>query len=324
MIHRPLSRIVVLAGGVGGSRFVRGVAPLAAPGRTTVIINTGDDDQFHGLQVSPDADTILYVLAGLADTRRGWGRRGESFRTLGALRTLGNQTWFQLGDLDLATHIDRTARRLAGEPLSAIIATHARALGISTRLLPMTDAPVRTRIRTARGELAFQEWLVRERARPKVLSIRYVGCRKADPAPGVLDAIAAADVILLAPSNPFVSLGPILAVRGVRRALRAARAPIVAISPLIGGRSVRGPADRMMRALGVPCGPAGLAALFSDLLDGIVVDDCDLASARRGLPANVAITATNLLMTSPARSREVADVALQLAHSLARPEGDRP
>ncbi len=319
MIKQASSGVVVLAGGVGGSRFVRGVVPLEPPGGTTVIINTGDDEEFHGLHVSPDADTMLYVLAGLADSRRGWGRRGESFRTLTALAALGTEAWFQLGDLDFATHIDRTSRLRRGESLSQVLAAHTRALGVTARLLPMSDDSVRTRIKTDSGVLAFQDWFVREKARPAVRALRYAGARVARPAPGVLEAIAAAEIILLAPSNPFVSLGPILAIPGIRRSLREASAPIIAISPLIGGRAVKGPADRMMRTLGVAPGPEGIGSLLSDLIDGIVVDDRDVARARKRLPGNVAITATNLLMSSEAASRRVAGVALELARALPRP-----
>ncbi len=313
---RP-GKVTVLAGGVGAARLLRGLAAVVPARDLTVVVNTGDDDVFHGLHVSPDIDTILYTLAGLSDPGRGWGLRGDTFHAIDALARYGRETWFRLGDRDLATHLYRTTERAAGRRLSTITEAQTRALGVGVRILPMSDDPVRTVIETARGRLSFQEYLVRERARPSVRAIRYHGVRKARPAPGVLPAIRNARVLIVAPSNPFVSIAPILGVPGVRDALRRAAAPVIAVSPLIGGRPVKGPADRMMRSLGMRPDPVHLAGLYSDLLDGLVLDDTDA----RFLPAlearRIRAATTNTLMKTPARSTAVAQEVLHLAHAVA-------
>ena len=311
-----IGKVTLLAGGVGAARLLRGLAALVRPSRLTVIVNTADDDVFHGLQVSPDVDTILYTLAGLSDPGRGWGLLGDTFQAVDALEKYGVDTWFRLGDRDLATHLFRTQRLAAGAPLSEVTAEQTRSLGVKVRVLPMTDGRVRTQIDTAQGRLSFQEYLVRERARPSVRSIRYAGIRTAKPAPGVLAAIEQADVVVIAPSNPFVSIGPILGLAGVRAAVRRATAPVVAVSPLIGGRPVKGPADRMMRSLGMKPSPLPLAELYKDLLDGMVIDTADRSFVPALEERGLRVATTNTLMKTPTRSTAVAREVLSLADSV--------
>jgi len=316
-VKRPrIGKVTVLAGGVGAARLLRGLATLVRPSDLTVIVNTADDDVFHGLHVSPDVDTVLYTLGGLADPGRGWGILGDTFRTIEALGAYGSDTWFRLGDRDLATHLFRTEERRAGRPLSEITAAQARALGVEVTVVPMTDGDVRTIIDTAQGRLSFQEYLVRERARPAVRSIHYEGIRSAKPAPGVLSAVETADLVIIAPSNPFVSIGPILGLAGVRAALRRATAPVVAVSPLIGGRPVKGPADRMMRSLGMKPSPIPLAELYRDLLHGLVIDTADRSFVPALEDRGLRVIATNTLMKTQARSVAVAREVLSLADSV--------
>ncbi|GIU86873.1 MAG: hypothetical protein KatS3mg009_1388 [Acidimicrobiia bacterium] len=228
--------LAALAGGVGAARFLSGLVQAVPPAEVVAIVNTADDDEFHGLHVSPDLDSVTYTLAGAANAAQGWGLEGETFTTLTALERYGVPTWFRLGDRDLATHLYRTQRLRAGATLSEVTAEIARAWGVACTLRPMTDDPVRTRITVAGGrELAMQEWFVRERAEPPVVAVRFAGADAARPAPGVLDALAAADAILVCPSNPVVSIGPILAVPGVRDVLAARRRRVVAVSPIVGG-----------------------------------------------------------------------------------------
>lgn len=311
-----IGKVTLLAGGVGAARLLRGLATLVRPTDLTVVVNTADDDVFHGLQVSPDVDTILYTLAGLSDPGRGWGLLGDTFHAVDALEKYGVDTWFRLGDRDLATHLFRTQRLAAGAPLSEVTAEQTRSLGVKVRVLPMTDGRVRTQIDTAQGRLSFQEYLVRDRAKPSVRSIRYAGIRTAKPAPGVLAAIEQADVVVIAPSNPFVSIGPILGLAGVRAAVRRATAPVVAVSPLIGGRPVKGPADRMMRSLGMKPSPLPLAELYKDLLDGMVIDTADRSFVPALEERGLRVATTNTLMKTPARSTAVAREVLSLADSV--------
>jgi LPPG:FO 2-phospho-L-lactate transferase len=311
-------RVVVLAGGVGAARLLRGMTNLVPGDRLTVVVNTGDDDVFHGLAVSPDIDTILYTLSGLADTRRGWGLLNDTFGALAMLGRYGRDTWFQLGDRDLGTHLFRTERLRLGDTLSAVTDAQRRALGVSARLLPMSDDPVRTIVETQNGRRSFQEYLVRDRAREAVRAIRYSGARAARPADGVLRAIEQASLAVIAPSNPFVSIGPILAVPGIRQALRRTEAPVIAVSPLIGGRTVKGPADRMMRALGYRPRPGGLARIYGDFLDGMVIDKADQGYAARLESDGLGVAVLDTLMSSPVRSTAVARAVLELGQASAR------
>lgn len=301
-------KVTVLSGGVGGARFVQGVVQALAPGEVTVVGNVGDDVEVLGLHVSPDLDSITYALAGLNDEERGWGRAGETWRVLESAGTLGGETWFRLGDLDLGVHLVRTQALRAGEPLSGVTARIASALGIETPLLPATDDRLRTWIATPAGELPFQEWFVARGHRDEVDGLRFDGAVQAVPAPGVLEALRAADVLLLAPSNPYVSLAPILAVPGVREALVARTVPCVAVSPLVGGRAVKGPADRMLARLAGGTSPAHVASCYRGLIDALVVDGADAADLE-GL-GDVRPIVTRTLMVDGDARRALAEAAL--------------
>jgi len=300
--------VVVLSGGVGGARFVRGVVAVAGAASTAVIGNVGDDVEVLGLHVSPDLDSILYALAGRADEQRGWGRAGETWRALEAVRDLGGESWFALGDLDLGLHLVRTQALRAGEPLSAVTVRLAAALMVETRILPATDDPLRTWLDTPAGSFPFQEWFVARGHRDEVDAVRFEGAGEARPAPGTLEAIAAADLILVAPSNPYVSIHPILAVEALREALVARRVPCVAVSPLIGGRAVKGPADRMLRRLAGGTSPLQVTQCYEGLIDAIVIDEAD-ADDVDGL-GDVRPIVTRTLMRDDDARRRLAEVAL--------------
>jgi LPPG:FO 2-phospho-L-lactate transferase len=301
----------VLAGGVGGARFLRGLSRLTDPRRLTVIGNTGDDEEFHGLHVAPDLDTVLYTLAGRAHPVHGWGLRGETFACLDALRDLGEPTWFRLGDRDLATHLVRTRRLRAGWRLSRVTRALAAVHAVAVRLLPMTDDRVRTFVHTERGRLPFQTYLVRHRGRGRVRRIEVAGAARARPAPGVLDAFRHADAIVLAPSNPLVSIGPILAVPEIRRALARRRAPAAAISPLVGGRPLRGPLHRMLRGLGHEVSPRGVARLYRGLIDVFVLDRVDARWAPAIEALGMRAVVTDTVMGTPSRARRLAAAVLR-------------
>jgi len=277
------TKVTLLAGGVGAARLLRGLADVVDPRDLSVIVNTGDDDQFYGLHISPDIDTILYTLAGLAPRARGWGIRGDTHRALRGLERFYGTAWFRLGDEDLATHLFRSERMRVGWTLSRCTQAMAQSLGVRVRVLPATDDRLRTIIHTVRGPLAFQEYLVRLRARPRVTRVTYEGAAKARPAAGVIEAIENADVVIVAPSNPFVSIGPILAVKGIRAALRKARTRAVAISPLVGGRAVKGPLVSMLRGFGLRPDSKALANIYAGLVSTLVVapGDGSSTSARR-------------------------------------------
>jgi LPPG:FO 2-phospho-L-lactate transferase len=301
-------RIAVLSGGVGGARFVRGVVDVADPASVTVVGNVGDDVEVLGMHVSPDLDSILYALAGVNDETRGWGRAGETWHALDTVSTLGGQDWFRLGDLDLGLHLVRTQALRAGQPLSAVTARIAAALGVDARLLPATDDRLRTWIGTAAGEFPFQEWFVARGHRDDAERLRFEGAESASPAPGVLEAIDAADLLLIAPSNPYVSIEPILAVTAVRDALARRRVPCVAVSPLIGGRAVKGPADRMLRGLAGGTSPRHVAGCYAGLIDALVVDEAD-ADDLDGL-GDVRPIVTRTLMADADARRRLAETAL--------------
>ena len=300
--------VVVLSGGVGGARFVRGVVAVAGAASTTVIGNVGDDVEVLGLHVSPDLDSILYALAGLADEGRGWGRAGETWRALESVREFGGEGWFALGDLDLGLHLVRTQALRNGEPLSAITARLAATLGVRPRLLPATDDRLRTWLDTLAGSFPFQEWFVARGHRDDADSVRFEGAESASPAPGVLAAIDAADLLLIAPSNPYVSIAPILAVPALRDALERRRVPCVAVSPLIGGRAVKGPADRMLARIAGGTSPRHVAGCYTGLIDTIVLDEADAADLD-GLGDVRPIVARTLLSDADAR-RRLAETAL--------------
>jgi len=300
--------LVVLSGGVGGARFVRGVVDVVDPARVTVVGNVGDDLEVLGMHVSPDLDSILYALADLNDERRGWGRADETWNALDTVASLGGESWFRLGDRDLGLHLIRTEALRGGATLSAVTARIGRELGVESRLLPATDDRLRTWIATEAGEFTFQQWFVARRHRDEVDALRFEGAETATPAPGVVEAIAAADLLLLAPSNPYVSIAPILAVRAVREALEQRRVPCVAVSPLIGGRAVKGPADRMLRRLAGGTSPAQVASCYLGLIDSLVVDEAD-AHDLAGL-GDVRPIVTRTLMSDADARRRLAEVAL--------------
>ncbi|HYK06590.1 MAG TPA: 2-phospho-L-lactate transferase [Gaiellaceae bacterium] len=299
-------KVVLLSGGVGGARFARGLVDVAGGANVTVVGNVGDDLEVLGMSVSPDLDSILYALAGLSDEERGWGRAGETWEALGTVSALGGEDWFRLGDRDLGLHLVRTQALRAGEPLSAVTAGLARALGIEAAVLPATDERLRTWIDTPAGSFAFQEWFVARGHRDEVDGVRFEGV--AGAAPGVLDAIEGAEAILIAPSNPYVSIWPILAVPEIRAALESRRVPCVAVSPLVGGRAVKGPADRMLARMAGGTTPEHVAGCYAGLIDALVVDESDPTG-----PAAVRRVATRTLMTDLAASRRLAEAALGAA-----------
>lgn len=267
-------QVAVLCGGLGGSRFAHAAALAIGDEYVTVIGNVGDDLEFLGLHVSPDLDTVLYTLAGLLDENRGWGVRDETYAVLGQAQSLGAETWFTLGDRDIGLHVLRTERLRRGEPLSAVMKGLATSLGVSARLLPATDDPLRTVVLTEAGELDFQTWFVGRRHQDEVRGLRYDGAEASRPAPGVLDAIASAEAVIIAPSNPFVSIAPILAVPAIRSAVEA-HPRVAAISPLVAGEAIRGPLAGMMRSLGHESSALGVARLYAGLAGIFVLDTAD-------------------------------------------------
>lgn len=301
-------RIACLSGGVGGAKFVRGLHDVLSPGELTVVGNVGDDVEVLGLHVSPDLDSVLYALAGVNDEERGWGRADETWRVLGSVREWGGEDWFQLGDLDIGIHLVRTQALRRGEPLSAVTRRLAGAARLTTLLLPATDDRLRSRIVTPAGTFALQEWFVGRRHEDVVDGVVYEGADAATPAPGVLDAIRGADALVLAPSNPYVSLGPILAVPAIREAIAGRRVRSIGVSPLIGGRAVKGPLDRMLTRMAGGTTPAHVAACYEGLLDLLVIDAAD-APAR----APVSLVVTETLMDDRAASRRLAEAVLEAA-----------
>jgi LPPG:FO 2-phospho-L-lactate transferase len=308
-------KIAVLSGGVGGARFLRGLMGVVEPGNVSIIGNVADDLEVLGLRVSPDLDSILYTLAGLADDERGWGRAGESWQALETVATLGGESWFRLGDRDIGLHLVRTELLRAGVPLSEATERIAHALGLEAALLPATDDPVRTFLETPDGTFPFQTWFVARGHRDEVDAVHYAGAPEASAAPGVADALHEADLILIAPSNPYVSIGPILAVAQIRSALEQRAVPCVAISPLIGGRAVKGPADRMLTRLAGGTTPTHVAGCYDGLIDVLVVDEADeLATPVPGLRRTVV---TQTLMSDAAAARRLAAAAVHAAGALA-------
>jgi LPPG:FO 2-phospho-L-lactate transferase len=303
--------VLALSGGIGGAKLALGLCRVLPPGALTVVANTGDDFVHLGLAVSPDLDTLLYTLAGLDNPATGWGRRDETWTFMAALEALGGETWFKLGDGDVATHVERTRRLAAGESLSAITDDFRRRLGISARLVPMSDDPVRTRLLGPEGWLDFQDWFVRRQCAPVIREITFAGAETASPHPDFLSALAdpGLDMVVICPSNPFISIDPILALPGAREALRRCPAPVVAVSPIIGGRAVKGPTAKMMAELGLPVDAAAVARHYADLLDHYVIDEADAgAAAEFGVP----FTATRTLMETLADREALARVVLGL------------
>jgi LPPG:FO 2-phospho-L-lactate transferase len=307
--------ITVLAGGVGASRFLQGLYQVEDPASISVISNTGDDVEMFGLHVSPDTDIVLYALAGAVNPETGWGLTGDTFAVVDQLQRFGYERWFNLGDRDLAMAIHRTRLLHEGAPMHEIVAGLARAWGLDCTVLPMTNEPVRTMITGPEGELAFQEYMVRLRTELDVRSIRFAGIEQAKPAPGVIDALSDAEAVILAPSNPFVSIGPILAVAGVRDALEQTKAVRVAISPIIAGQVVKGPAAKMMTTLGYEVSALGVAKIYDGLVDLFVLDEQDRALAPRVEALGMRVLVTDTMMTSMERKAELARDVVAAARS---------
>ncbi len=303
--------VVVLAGGLGGSRLARALAETIDPHELTIVGNVGDDLEVLGLHVSPDLDTILYTLTGRLDESKGWGRAGETWNALETVAELGGESWFRLGDFDLGVHLVRTQALRSGEPLSAVTARLARAFGLEPALLPATDDRLRTWLDTPAGELPFQKWFVARGHRDDVDAVRFEGAEAATPAPGVVAALEAADLIAIAPSNPFVSIGPILAVSAIREAIERRRAPAVAVSPLIGGEAVRGPAARMLQRLRGGTGPQQVTDCYEGLIDALVIDEADAEEE-----AGIRTIVTRTLMDDAEGRRRVAEAVLETAAAL--------
>ena len=289
--------ITVLSGGIGGSRFLQGLVGVVDPHDITVVVNTGDDADFYGLRVCPDLDIITYTLAGLVDEEKGWGFRGETFHFLESMGRFGQETWFNLGDRDLATHVQRTVLLRQGLSLSQVAGAVASALGIEVRLLPMSDDPVPTKVATEAGTLGFQEYLVKRGARDRVLAVEYAGADAAAPAPGVIDAIVGARAVVVAPSNPIGSIGPILALPGVREAVRRTRARVAAVSPVVDGRAFQPPTAEMMEGLGLEVSAYQVARLYEDFIDLMVIDDADAHLAPKIRELGVEVLVTDAVMS---------------------------
>jgi LPPG:FO 2-phospho-L-lactate transferase len=305
-------KLAVLAGGVGGARFVQALSEVVAPRDVTVIANVGDDLEVHGLHVSPDLDTLLYTLAGLGDTERGWGRAGETWNARETVEQLGGETWFQLGDRDLGLHLVRTDALRGGEPLSAVTARIAAAVGLEQTLLPATDDFLRTRVRTPEGVFEFQEWFVARGHRDRVEGVVYEGSEAAMAAPGVLAALEEADLIAIAPSNPFVSIGPILAVAELRAAVERRRDHVVAVSPLIGRRAIKGPAAAMFESLAGGAGAGDVAGFYEGLIGALVIDEADAVDAAAVEERGARPLVTRTLMSEPKARRALVETVLGL------------
>ncbi len=305
--------ILTLAGGVGAARFLEGLVQITPAETITAVVNTGDDFVLHGLHIAPDVDIVTCTLAGVIDQAQGWGISGDTTACMEWLGRLGAATWFKLGDRDLALHIQRTALLRAGHSLSAVAEQFRQALGVAVRIIPMSDQPVPTHIITAAGEMHFEEYFVQRRAVDEVLGVRFVGAEEAAPAPGVLEGIAGAEVVLLAPSNPIVSIGPILALPGVRRALRNTPAPVVAVSPIVGGAPIKGPAAPLMRAAGLEVSAVGIAQAYHDFLDVLVIDEVDAGLKDAVEALGVRAVVTDTIMRGPQEKAHLARVALEAA-----------
>ncbi len=314
-------RVVVFTGGTGGTKLVQGLQRVIAAEELAVVVNTGDDIEWWGLHVSPDVDSVLYGVSGLLSADRGWGVNDDSFRCLERMKQLGDPAWFGVGDLDLATHLTRTSLLRHGLTLTDATAELARRMGIAIRVLPMSDHRVSTMLDTSKGRLSFQEYFVRERHNVEVSRVDFVGAEFAQPAPEVLEAIGAAELIVFAPSNPVTSIGPILAIPGIREALRHAEAPIVAVSPIIGEAAVSGPAAALMRMSGWPSTIAGIAQAYEDFLDVLVVDSADAAAADALSIDQLRVICTKTLMHSLgdkiSLARAILDSSLRYQHQRA-------
>jgi len=304
--------VVALAGGVGAARLLRGLVQVVPPTDVTAVVNTGDDTELHGLHISPDLDTVCYTLAGRNDESRGWGLRNETWTAMEGLEELGGEAWFRLGDRDLATHLYRTQRMSEGASLSTVTGELAERMGVAVRVLPMTDEPVRTWLRLASDEreIAFQDYFVRLRHSVAVTGVRIDGAEKAAPAPGVLEAIDDADVVIICPSNPVVSIGPILAMPAVTAALRRRHDQVVAVSPLVGGAALKGPADRLLVELGEEASSAGVARRYAEVCGTLVIDERDRADEESVAALGMRCVVAPTVMRGPDEAAALAEVVL--------------
>ncbi|NIB38686.1 2-phospho-L-lactate transferase [Pseudomaricurvus alkylphenolicus] len=311
-------KVLAISGGVGGAKLALGLYKLLPPQQLTIVTNTADDFEHLGLSISPDLDTLMYTLAGRNNQAQGWGLAGESWQTMAMLKDYGAEDWFQLGDKDIATHLVRSQLLRQGKSLAEVTTHLCRKLGIETTVLPMTDDPVRTRIQTADGELAFQHYFVREQCRPAVTGYRFDGIDSAKAHPDILQQLAdeALSAIIICPSNPFVSVSPFLQLEGVRDALKASRAPVIAVSPIVAGMAIKGPAAKMMQELNMPNSAQAVAQFYGDLLDGFVIDesDADQADAIRALGTAVDVAPT--VMRSLEDRIGLAEIVLQFSNLL--------
>ncbi|MCH9673566.1 MAG: 2-phospho-L-lactate transferase [Gammaproteobacteria bacterium] len=311
--------IVALAGGVGGAKLAFGLQAVCSPDELLVVVNTGDDFEHLGLTICPDLDTVNYTLSGRSNRETGWGLSGESWNCLSALETLGAETWFRLGDRDLATHLERTRRLREGQSLSDVTHWLSTQLGVRARVIPMSDDPVRTIVNTPDGALAFQDYFVRRQCEPTVLDFEFRGASAATPHPHLLEALASdrLNATVICPSNPYLSIAPMLAIPGIRDALIASKAPVVAVSPIVGGQAIKGPAAKIMQELKVDPSPAGIAAHYGTLLNGLVVDDLDAETiAASDWPADLARLSTDTIMRDDADRTRLATQVIDFARGL--------
>jgi len=307
---------VALAGGVGGAKLARGLAKLLPPAKLLIIGNTGDDLELYGLHISPDLDILTYTLAGIVDEAKGWGIAGDTFHCLQALEKLGAETWFKLGDRDLATHMQRTSMLRSGLTLSQATAKLCRKLNVKHRIIPMSDDPVRTKIISGTRTLDFQEYFVKNKTRDTVTDVVYTDAEKAEPAPGIVEAIRTAERIVLCPSNPILSIGPILAINPIREELRKTKAPVVGVSPIVAGKTLRGPADKIMRSLGHKATALGVAKLYKDFLSHFIIDEADKKEKLQIEKLGAKVTVTNTIMKNAADSIRLAETVLDATRTL--------
>lgn len=306
-----IRKITCLAGGVGAARFLQGLVEIVPQKNLTIVVNTGDDLELYGLHISPDPDIIVYTLAGIVDEQKGWGIRGDTFSCLNFLKRYDVETWFNVGDKDLATHIYRTILLKNGATLDKVTKKIAKAFGLEAKILPMTNGKIIPQIITKTGKSHFEEYLVKSQAKDPVLNVLFEGRELADPAPGVLESLEETDGIIVCPSNPIVSIGPILAVKEVRKTLRETRSKIVAISPIVGGATIKGPADKLMRGLGHEVSAYGVAFLYRDFLDAFIMDETDTAYKSRVEKLGIRAVTTNTIMRTPQDKVKLAQLTLE-------------
>jgi len=290
--------ITALAGGVGAARFLQGLVKIVPEEEITVIVNTGDDIELYGLHISPDLDIVMYTLAGIVDEEKGWGIRGDTFHCLDMLRKYGHEIWFNLGDRDFATHIYRTHLLRSGLPLSAATKILCQKLGLKVKILPMTDDKFETKIVTPKGAMHFQEYLVKRKAQDKVIDVLFEGAKEAKPAPGVVDSILNTEAVIVCPSNPIVSIGTILSLKGIKKAVEETKAKVAAVSPIVGGSPVKGPADKLMRGLGLDVSAYAVADLYRDFLDAFVIDQADRTQKEQIKKLGLRVVVTDTIMKS--------------------------